>query len=102
MIMKHWIIFLLTLCSVTASAQTFYKLRGAVRDSFTKEAIRDVLLTLMTEDSVKVSQIRSWGSSPGSPNYTIDSIPGSGRYIIRCEKKDILRHIRTSPSNISG
>lgn len=87
MIMKQLIIFLLTLCSVTASAQTFYKLRGAVRDSFTKEAIRDVLLTLMTEDSVKVSQIRSWGSSPGSPNYTIDSIPGSGRYIIRCEKK---------------
>lgn len=86
--MKNLVTCLLLFMALQASAQqTPYKLRGAVRDSFTEESIREVLLTLMTEDSVEVAQIKSWGSTPGSPNYTIEDIPGSGRYIIRCEKE---------------
>ena len=86
--MKHWITFLFALCSSTISAQqTPYQLWGAVRDAFTKESIRNVHLTLMTPDSVEIVKDVSVGSTPGSPNFTVTDIPGSGTYILRCEKE---------------
>ncbi len=85
---KYRIAFLFALCSLTVSAQqTPYQLWGAVRDAFTRESIRDVHLTLMTPDSVEIVKDVSVGSTPGSPNFTVTDIPGSGTYILRCEKE---------------
>lgn len=85
---KYRIAFLFALCSSTVSAQqTPYQLWGAVRDAFTRESIRDVHLTLMTPDSVEIVKDVSVGSTPGSPNFTVTDIPGSGTYILRCEKE---------------
>ena len=93
--MKQILFLLLVMCSAFSSAQEAERkisVWGHVRDSFTKQGIRDVKITVMTTDSTVLDTTRVWGNPQPGVSYDATyktRVPAvAQRLIIKAEHPD--------------
>ena len=98
--MRYLVVLVFVLFPLGVKAQhTHLQLRGNVVDATLRCIIPGVKLTLHTKDSMAVGNTFSYKTGPENPNFIMMNIPGSGEYILSCEKEGyntVLKNIKLS------